>query len=200
MSARGGFCAEVCPGGHIGPPLRGTGGVWEPTEISVKRSHSPTGRDGARPLQGTGAGQCVQNGGVWSPRPTDATQVVPSEGPMWASAPTPRGGRGNGTPGSSCPTGGCGEPPRLPWAAAHSGVSAAWSQGMGKNRSMDHPQMGHQRRTIPQSRPLAVPAPFTQGSLRDVGIRPFLTMDGDSGRRGRRPLRKVYRSPSNGPM
>ena len=26
--------------------------------------------------------------------------------------------------GSSCPTGGCGEPPRLPWVAAHSGVSA----------------------------------------------------------------------------
>ena len=28
----------------------------------------------------------------------------------------------------------------------------------------------------------------------------FFTMDGGSGRRGRRPLRKVYRSPSNGPM
>ena len=26
----------------------------------------------------------------WSPRPTGATQVVPSEGPMWASAPTKR--------------------------------------------------------------------------------------------------------------
>ena len=32
--------------------------------------------------------------------------------------------RGRGTPGSSCPTGGCGEQPRLPWVAAHSGVSA----------------------------------------------------------------------------
>ena len=30
------------------------------------------------------------NGGVWSPRPTEATQVVSSEGPMWASAPTGR--------------------------------------------------------------------------------------------------------------
>ena len=28
----------------------------------------------------------------------------------------------------------------------------------------------------------------------------LFTMDGGSGRRGRRPLRKVYRSPSNGPM
>ena len=74
----------------------------------------------------------------------------------------------------------------------------------------------------------AVTAPFTQGSLRDGGCglpRRFaprndspdplsfrgqcahwpwesvlFTMDGGSGRRGRRPLRKVYRSPSNGPM
>ena len=28
----------------------------------------------------------------------------------------------DGTPGASCPTGGCGEPPRLPWPAAHSGA------------------------------------------------------------------------------
>ena len=28
----------------------------------------------------------------------------------------------------------------------------------------------------------------------------LFTMDGNSGRRGRRPLRKVYRSPSNGPI
>ena len=36
----------------------------------------------------------------------------------------PAGGREGGTPGSSCPTGGCGEPPRLPWVAAHSGAFA----------------------------------------------------------------------------
>ena len=46
----------------------------------ARRRTLPTGRDGA--------GRCVQNGGVWSPRPTGATMVVPSEGPMWASAPT----------------------------------------------------------------------------------------------------------------
>ena len=42
----------------------------------------------------------------------------------WSSAPTSCGGTGDGTPGSSCPTGGCGEPPRLPWPAAHSEASA----------------------------------------------------------------------------
>ena len=35
----------------------------------------------------------------------------------------PRGDEGRHA-GSSCPTGGCGEPPRLPWVAAHSGASA----------------------------------------------------------------------------
>ena len=43
----------------------------------------------------------------------------------------PAGGREGGTPGSSCPTGGCGEPPRLPWVAAHSGASAARMGGIG---------------------------------------------------------------------
>ena len=112
-------------------------------------------------------------GGVWSPRPTGATQVMPSSGPMYLrySFRQPnseaefgasvmgigpyalRGTRDGGRhAGSSCPTGGCGEPPRLPWVAAHSGASAARVGGMGGNRSRDHPQRGHQRRTIPQSR------------------------------------------------
>ena len=51
MSARGGSCAETCPGGHIGPPLRGVGRCSEPTEIGAGRKPSPTGRDGARPLR-----------------------------------------------------------------------------------------------------------------------------------------------------
>ena len=45
------------------------------------------GRDGARPLRGE---REWTDGGVWSPRPTGATQVMPSNGPMWASAPTER--------------------------------------------------------------------------------------------------------------
>ena len=42
-------------------------------------------------------------------------------------------------------------------------------QGMGEDRGRDHPQGVRQLRTIPQSRPLAVPAPFTQGSLGPAG-------------------------------
>ena len=40
-------------------------------------------------------------------------------------------GDGGRHAGSSCPTGGCGEPPRSPWVAAHSGASAARMGGMG---------------------------------------------------------------------
>ena len=88
-----------------------------------------------------------------SPRPTGATLVVRSEGPMWSSAPTGRRGK----------------PYQPPGPAAHSGAFATRSQGMGRNRSRDHPQRGHQPRAIPQSRPLAVTAPFAQGSLGDGG-------------------------------
>ena len=79
MSAR----ARVLRGGVSGRTRRSAptrGGVWEPTEISVKRSLSPTGRDGARPLQGE---REWTDGGVWSPRPTGATLVVCSSGPMY---------------------------------------------------------------------------------------------------------------------
>ena len=35
--------AEVCPGGHIGPPLRDAGNVPEITEIGTENEHSPCG-------------------------------------------------------------------------------------------------------------------------------------------------------------
>ena len=88
MSARGGFREEACPGGHTGPPLRGVGSVREPTGIGGKRCLSQRGGTELAPYRGSGAGGRVQDGGVWSPRPMGATQVVPSNGPMWASAPT----------------------------------------------------------------------------------------------------------------
>ena len=88
---------DLPTGGHIGPPLRGGGGVWEPTGIGAGRKSSPTGRGGARPLQGIGG----VRGEVRSPRPTEAPQVVRSNGPMWASAPTKRSGNCRDLPGSA---------------------------------------------------------------------------------------------------
>ena len=49
-----GYVNRICPGGHKGPPLREVGRYSEPTKIGVKGR--ATGRDGARPLQGIGAG------------------------------------------------------------------------------------------------------------------------------------------------
>ena len=144
-----GFRKETCPGGHVGPPLRGVGSVREPTEIGAGRKHSPAGRDGARPLQKERRRSRRGAPGVW---------LLPSkfQNGIWGVGRghrplRPAGGREGGTPGSSCPTGGCGEPPRLPGPAAHSGASAARSRGVGGNRSRDHPQSVQQRRTIPQS-------------------------------------------------
>ena len=116
-----------------------------------------------------------------------------------ASAPTPRGGTRDGTPG------------RLALRV----VAESRRDCPGQRRTAERLRQrvrGNEWELRQRSSPkgsstsdnpsvaLRATAPFTQGSHRDVGIRPFLTMDGDSGRRGRRPLRKVYRSPSNGPM
>ena len=86
MSARGGSRAEAFPGGHIGPPLRGYRKRSGTNGNCPETMPCPAGRDGARPLQGA---EQACGGGVWSPRPTEARQVV----------------RRNGTPRSSCPTG-----------------------------------------------------------------------------------------------
>ena len=40
----GGSRAEACPGGHIGPPLRGAGSVLEPTEIGAEQGPCGAGR------------------------------------------------------------------------------------------------------------------------------------------------------------
>ena len=98
--------------------------------------------------------------------------------------------------------------------------------GTRRNRSRDHPQRGHQPRAIPQSRLRRASSLYTREPLgtgdadcrvgpsgllamtmvfchseerSDVGIRPFYDGRG-FGPPSRRPLRKVYRSPSNGPM
>ena len=174
----GGSREEACPGGHTGPPLRGVGrrskvnGNWHET------TPSPAGRDGARPLQGGAEQEGVSRTagctwGVasasqipkrnlgrqsWSPRPTEATQVVPSGGPMYLRhgfrrpnfvpkfgasvmgiGPYAPRGTGNGTPGSSCPTGDCSLVEREPLGRVRGlfflpfpgrlGGSGAWGTG-----------------------------------------------------------------------
>ena len=74
-------------GGHIGPPLRGGRGIPEPTGIGAKTDHaSGVGQSPppAEALEQTCGGWVrLGSGGVRSPRPTGATLVVPSNGPMY---------------------------------------------------------------------------------------------------------------------
>ena len=77
---------------------------------------------------------------------------------------------GDGTPGASCPTGGCGEPPRLPWVAAHSGASAARVRRNGReSRQRSSPKCP----ATPDNPSVALraTAPFAQGSLWGRGMR-----------------------------
>ena len=192
------FWAEAFPGGHIGPPLRGGGGVPNQRKIGAKtdlangagRSPPPTG--GAE--QGGASG-----GGVWSPRPTEGTQVVPSEGPMWASAPTKRRESFINHPGQRRTA------ERLRQRVRGNGWELRQRSSPKGLSTSDNPSVS-----------LRLTAPFAQGSLGDGGCgsprrpvgpprnyngflsfrgaerrgNPFpFTMDGGSGRRGRRPLR-----------
>ena len=92
---------------------------------------------------------------MWSPRPTEATLAVRSEGPMYLRHGFRRPNFGTKFGASVMgigPYGEKGKHPQPPGPAAHSGAFAPRSQGMGGNRSRDHPQRGHQLQTIPQSR------------------------------------------------
>ena len=148
----GGSRAEVCPGGHIGPPLHGVEGIPNQRKIGAKTD--------------------LANGAGQSPPPTGATE----QGGLRRGVVTPPYGSATGDAQQRAdvgigPYGEKGKSHQPPRPAAHSGAFAVRMGGMGGNRSRDHPQNVQQRRTIPQSRPLAVPAPFTQGSLWGRGMR-----------------------------
>ena len=110
------------------------------------------------------------DGGVWSPRPTGATQVMPSSGPMWASAPTPCGGTRGRHAGVVVPYG---------WLRR----AAAIALGSGAQRSVygaDGRSWGEsEQRSSPKgastpdnpSVALRATAPFAQGSLWGRGVR-----------------------------
>ena len=184
-----GSSQDPSTGGHIGPPLRGPKGIREPTEIGVKGR--VTGRDGARPLRGGGAGRCVQERrGVVTPPYGSATGGAQ----QWADVPKawlPPAKFRSEIWGVSHrhrplrPAGGRGTARRVVVPYGWLRRAAAIALGSGAQRSVcasgckgwvgiaveTIPKRGQQRRTIPQSRPLAVPAPFTQGSLWGRGMR-----------------------------
>ena len=125
-----------------------------------KRTFPQRGGTEPAPYRGRGAGRCVRDGGVRLGCGFRQPNFVPKFGASVIGIGSYEKKR---------------KLHRLPGPAAHSGAFAVRSQGMGGNRGRDHPQRGHQRRAIPQSRPLAVPAPFAQGSLWGRGMRIAVT-------------------------
>ena len=145
---------------HRSAPTRsgkcsGTNGNW-----CKKRCLPQRGGTEPAPYRGRGAGRCVRDGGVRLGCGFRQPNFVPKFGASVIGIGSYEKKR---------------KLHRLPGPAAHSGAFAVRSQGMGGNRGRDHPQRGHQRRAIPQSRPLAVPAPFAQGSLWGRGMRIAVT-------------------------
>ena len=129
MSARTRSVEGDTTGGHTGPPLRD------------HRSAQPPQRGGTEPAPyrcATGSAQ--QRADVpraWLPPAKFRNGIW---GVSHRHRPLRPAGDEGRHAGSSCPTGGCGEPPQLPWVAAHSGASAARMGGMGGDRSRDHPK------------------------------------------------------------
>ena len=149
-----GSSQDPSTGGHIGPPLRDAGNVPEITEIGTENEHSPCGAGRSPPPTGgaeqASGGVYLGHGfrpkfrsGIWGVshghrplRPAGdegrgtARRVVVPYGCVTGSAQQradvgigPYALRRTARRGRRA-TGGCGEPPRLPWPAAHSGVSA----------------------------------------------------------------------------
>ena len=171
--------AEVCPGGHIGPPLRGTGAFrsngnrceTEPFPSGAGRSPPPTGGPGVArrrgevtPPYGCNTGGAKQRADVpraWLPPTKFRAEIW---GVSHGHRPLRPAGDEGRHAGSSCPTGGCGEPPRLPWVAAHSGASAARVRRNGRESR----QRSSQKCPATPDNPsvaLRATAPFAQGSL-----------------------------------
>ena len=96
---------------------------------------------GAFGCSGRGRSSLMRRGEVTPPYGsiTGGAQQRADVPKAWLPPLRPAGDEGRHA-GSSCPTGGCGEPPRLPWVAAHSGASAPRSRGNGRETRQRSPQ------------------------------------------------------------
>ena len=153
MSARGRIPQRVYPGGHIGPPLRGGGGVPNQRKIGAKTGPCLRGGTEPAPYRGSGAGRCVRRRGapgVWLPPAkfrNGSWGVSPRHRPL-----RPAGGRGTARR-VVVPYGWLRRAAAIALASgAQRSVCARGREEIGGKRSRNHPRRGHQRRTIPQSR------------------------------------------------
>ena len=141
-------------GGHTGPPLH---------EVGRCSGTNGNRRDTTPFLVKGGAGWCVRRRGVVTPPYGCATGDAKQRADVGIGPYASRGDEGRHA-GSSCPTGGCGEPPRLPWVAAHSEAFAARVRRNGReSRQRSSPKCP----ATPDNPSVALraTAPFAQGSL-----------------------------------
>ena len=146
---------EACRGGHTGPPLH---------EVGRCSGTNGNRRDTTPFLVKGGAGWCVRRRGVVTPPYGCATGDAKQRADVGIGPYASRGDEGRHA-GSSCPTGGCGEPPRLPWPAAHSGafVPAGARKRVGIAAEIIPKVSSDLGQSLSHGE--AVTAPFTQGSL-----------------------------------
>ena len=150
-----GFSRNLLTGGHIGPPLRGVGRRSEPTEIGAGRKPSPTGRDGARPLPGSRS-RAVRPGrrGVVTPPYGCKTGSAKQQADV-GIGPYGRSERFQQPPGPAAHSGASAPAVARKWVEIAAEIIPKVSSNFGQ--SLSHG--------------CAVPAPFTQGSLRRRGMR-----------------------------
>ena len=154
------FWAEVCPGGHIGPPLRDGGGVPKQTEIRAEtdlangagRSPPPTGGSGSGPAAGRAWGVA----GCGHPALREQRR--------WCVAAGRRGRRPLRKGEQAALT-------TLARGAERSVCASGWEEGVGIAAEIIPKVSSNAGQSL--SHGCAVPAPFTQGSLalRGTGVR-----------------------------
>ena len=143
---------EACPGGHIGPPLRGGGGVPNQRKIGAKTG--PFQRGGTEPAPyRCAAGSTQQRADVpraWLPPAKFRNGIW---GVSHRHRPLrPAGGRGTARR-VVVPYGWLRRAAAIALASgAQRSVCASGCEEMGGNCGRDHPQSVQQPRTIPQSR------------------------------------------------
>ena len=104
-------------------PVHGRTHRSAPTRWGRRSGTNGNRRDTTPFLVKGGAGWCVRRRGVVTPPYGCATGDAKQRADVGIGPYASRGDEGRHA-GSSCPTGGCGEPPRLPWVAVRSEASA----------------------------------------------------------------------------
>ena len=159
------FAGPVRGRTHRSAPTRG-GVVFRIQRGLAQDGTSSKGAEQSPPLA---AGCAWGTAGCGHPALRKQHRWCPAKGRCRHRPLRPAGGREGGTPGSSCPTGGCGEPPALASGAERSVCGAVAREWVGIAAEIIPKGAINAGQSLSHGE--AVTAPFTQGSLRGRGMR-----------------------------